>query len=603
MNAHPSRRWLQAGVLTLWLGLAAGLVEGWVRLFQHFGQGRVLRLPLDIIWMAPVIDVACLAFVALLLLAVHRAWRGLMAPAAGAGILTAVAVVPLLWLIFPNMQRGVALLLAAGVGVQAGRVAGRARVQAFVGRSLPWLLGLVMLESALLAGGRLLREHRLVADRPPVEGKHPNVLLIVWDTVRELDLSAYGYDRPTTPELERLSAQGVRFARAMSAASWTLPSHATLFTGQWPYVVYRAHDRPIRSPTSPLASVLHQAGYATGAFTANVGYADAQHGFDLGFEHYEDYPPSLGTAIDYARLTEVLLTQNWVRNLIGFYNKFGRKHAGSVNREFLGWLDRQDRHRPFFVFLNYFDAHFPYLPDDSVARRFVRPTTGAYRMLHEPANDDPDEKIAWLRDNYDASIAEIDRATGRLLRELRRRGLADSTIVIITADHGEQFGEHGLPGHGNSVYPQLLHVPLVIRYPAGVPAAVTVNHVVSLRDIPRTVLALARVESADSLPGRSLSRFWTSATPAAPSLVFAEVAQGHGMHLDPHAIITDDFQFISPLSRKDSGGFYDMRSDPLALQDLSRDSAYQGDLERFRGLSDSLRKEYDGLYQSGAFER
>ena len=356
-------------------------------------------------------------------------------------------------------QGRVAVLLAAGIGVQLGHIAaiwpnGFNRV---VRRTLPVVAGLFALGTAFVVGSQRLAERRAILARPDAPRGKPNVLLIVWDTVRGQNLSAYGYDRPTTPFLTSLSQEGARFARAVSTAPWTLPSHGSIFTGQWPYMFFRGSWKPIETPTPTIATVLGDAGYATAGFTANPFYTSPSHRIDQGFQHYEEYGHGLSTAFARARLGYVLEHAEWFRELTKHDDLFDRKSADDVSRAFLHWVDAQGE-TPFFVFLNFYDAHRPYVAPSPFRERFARgkrpdesERAGAIRR-EEDAED-------WYQDEYDGLIAYLDDATRRLLEELDRRGVLDNTVVIITADHGDQFGEHGKWFHMNSLYRVLLEVP------------------------------------------------------------------------------------------------------------------------------------------------
>ncbi|MDP9179897.1 MAG: sulfatase-like hydrolase/transferase, partial [Gemmatimonadota bacterium] len=202
-----------------------------------------------------------------------------------------------------------------------------------------------------------------------------------------------------------------------------------------------------------------------------------------------------------------------LRRLAGYYDEIGRKRASQVNAEVLHWLARRNHGgRPFFVFLNYYDAHSPYLPPEPFDTLFDRRRTPPNPLL---ANERPTTESDALGDiaAYDESLAALDQQLGMLLDELDRRGVLRNTVVLITADHGEEFGEHGLLEHGKSLYIQALHVPLLVIFPGSVPHGRRVSEPVTLRDVPATLLALAGPatagrESSPALPGYSLARFW-----------------------------------------------------------------------------------------------
>jgi len=580
-------------VVALWCALAAGVLEGSWRLFQRFGLGKVIRMPLDIVWMAPLVDALWLLAPAILLLIASRLAPQPFSFPVVAGILGGLASLPVLLLI-GSMHKGVTVLLAVGVGIQVARWTTQhgAGVARMVRTTLP-VLGLIVVAGAgLVVGIPWMAERSATGHRPPAATGKPNVLLLVWDTVRDDALSVSGYKRPTTPFLETVAREGTRFEWALSTAPWTLPSHGSMFTGEWPYVFFRGTRVPLdfRSPT--LAEVFSQAGYRTAGFTGNLAYTLREFGLDQGFQHYEDFSRNLGTALAWSRISWVALDQPWVRRAIGYKDRLDRKRAGVINSSFFRWLDR-DRSGPFFAFLNYFDAHDPYVPPSPFRERF------AVAPDHSDLKGDGGDGILSLskgedneRGAYDALIASLDDATRHLFGGLASRQLLDSTIVIIVSDHGEMFGEHGLYRHMNGLYLELLQVPLLIRYPASVPQGEVVEAPVSLRDIPRTALSLAGVATDSSIPGNSLTRFWKSEGPIGPdSLIWSELANNYGERLGPHAVVSNGLYYIR--RGRDSVELYQLLEDSDQSTNLSRDPARRSDLSRFERLSDSLA----GLYR------
>jgi len=328
----------------------------------------------------------------------------------------------------------------------------------------------------------------------------PNVLLIILDTVRGANLSLYGYPRPTTPALERWGAAGVTFDRALATAPWTLPSHGTLFTGRLGSELGGDWLRPVRIGQASLAQLFYRRGYATAGFVGNLVYASYESGLTPGFIRYEDYPISWHQVLLHSPLVQTGLARalGQSRGLRDAWRALRRldlqikrrpaseyKAAGGITDAFLAW-QRETAGRPFFAFLNYFDAHDPHRAPADLLARFAGTGTA--------------------EDRYDAAIAYLDRELDRLFAELARRGVLDRTIVVVTSDHGEQFGEHGLRGHANSLYLPVLEVPLMLRYPARVPAGRRVTQAVSLRDLPATILDLAGAGGvAPLLPGTSLA--------------------------------------------------------------------------------------------------
>ncbi|HSR91229.1 MAG TPA: sulfatase [Gemmatimonadales bacterium] len=573
----------QIAVLALWFALLAGLIEAAWGSIERYGLNRFMRVPQDIVWMAPVVDAFWLVIPVMLLLLACRLAPRVVSQNAVAGLLGGFAALPPLLLI-TELHKGVAVLLAVGIGVQIGHIAtilpnGFNRV---VRRTLPVAVGAFVLGTGFVVGSQRLTERRAILARPEAPPGKPNVLLIVWDTVRGQSLSAYGYDRPTTPFLTSLSREGVRFARAVSTAPWTLPSHGSIFTGQWPYVFFRGLWKPIETPTPTIATVLSEAGYATAGFTANPYYTSPSHRIDQGFRHYEEHGHGLSTAFAKARLGYVLEHAEWFRELTEHDDLFDRKSADDVSRSFLHWLDDQGD-TPFFVFLNFYDAHRPYVAPSPFRERFARAKPDDSERARAIRREEDHED--WYQDEYDGLIAYLDDATRRLLGDLDRRGVLDNTVVIITADHGDQFGEHGKWFHMNSLYRPLLDVPLVVRFPRGVPRDTVIETPVSLRDIPQTVLALTGVTSA-VVPGQSLTRFWTGEPRSADSLILSELSIRAGPELGPVSIISNGLHYI--VTDKDSIELYHYINDPSETSSLRDSPEHKEILAGFRRLTDSL---------------
>ena len=248
-------------------------------------------------------------------------------------------------------------------------------------------------------GGDWVKQ-RLEARRPLPPAGSPNVLLIVLDTVRADHLSLEGYRRPTSPNLERLAKIGIRFDRARATAPWTLPSHAGFFTGRWPHELGVQWLTPLRTDAPFLAEYLASRGYATAGFIANTGYCSYDSGLARGFTHYEDYVLErlnfLRTSVLIAGLLGHIYEYGfandsgplrWVAEFVErwFYASH-RKDAASINRALLDWLGgRRGQTRPFFVFLNYVDAHSPYTVPQGAPHRFGHKPASSYEIRnHRP---------------------------------------------------------------------------------------------------------------------------------------------------------------------------------------------------------------------------
>ncbi len=310
----------------------------------------------------------------------------------------------------------------------------------------------------------------------------PNVVLVVLDTVRADHLSCYGYGRPTSPRLAALCERADRHAVARSTAPWTLPSHASLFTGKFPFQHHADAElvdavfndaRPLAPEELTLAEALAAEGYATAAFAANRGYVNERMGLTQGFET--------------------------------FVNE--RRPGVEMSKLAHEWVKARPAEKPFFLFVNYMDAHRPYnvAPVDgpNEAALPAAPAENPSALLDELyqqiyASDAPPDAALLQKaiDAYDRGIAHADRGVGELLDLLEKDGLLDDALVIVTADHGEYLGEHDLVEHSKDVYEPALRVPLIVKHPRQ-NAGRVIDEPASIADVPGMVLAeLPRAQRA-----------------------------------------------------------------------------------------------------------
>ena len=311
---------------------------------------------------------------------------------------------------------------------------------------LPGVVATVVaiLGASLWVGDRIKQSRASARPLPPPGS--PNVLLIVMDTVAAGHLSLHGYDRATSTTLVELAERGIRFDSARAASSWTLPSHATMFTGRWLHELSVGWLTPLDRAHPTLAEFLGDRGYATAGFVANTWYCAADSGLARGFTHYQDFIfpelTALKTAVLVSRALEgfqaiVYFTEDWLESagLLPYVERLwraldtDRKGAAAVNRELLDWLSQRPQpERPFFAFLNYFDAHYPYqLPPGRLHRFGVEPTDNYQRILIQhwwelDKTTLSPEGVAFAADAYDDCIADLDEQLGKLVDELDRAG-------------------------------------------------------------------------------------------------------------------------------------------------------------------------------------
>ncbi|APW59960.1 sulfatase [Paludisphaera borealis] len=421
----------------------------------------------------------------------------------------------------------------------------------------------------------------------------PNVVLIVLDTVRADSLTPYGAERDTTPNLARLAREGVLFKHARSTAPWTLPSHASLFTGRWPFELSADVGRPLDSAFPTLAEQLADRGYATGGFVANTQNCNAWYGLDRGFDHYEDfYENATVTPIEVLRSSRLgryvvtsKLAQAVIKRAAAPVDFRYRKTAGMINRDALAWLsDKGDQ--PFFMFLNYFDVHDPYQPPKEAERRFTK------------AGGEAQSAANLARDAYDDCLVYLDSQIGRLLAELESRGKLQNTLVIVTSDHGEGFGEHGLAGHGVSLYRSELHIPLMLVHPTRTPAGTVVSEPVSLRDVAPTILDLLDLGTAPTFAGKSLANTWSASAAdrdfSEPVLsevdradhVPAEVEDAPARRGRMRSITANGRTYI--LNGDGREELYDLHDDPEESNDLADLADAQEHLHQLRELMEQV---------------
>ncbi|MFI5460804.1 MAG: sulfatase [Isosphaerales bacterium] len=600
----------------VYFGLAAGLLElvlllVRVRLFE---KGFFLRST-HFVWMVPVSDLANFASVGLLLALVF--WgTGWLTMRGVVRILIFLACLSLLLLV-RGMNSLACVLLAGGIAVRAAPW-----IEPLLRRSwrlVHWGAGALAVVLIALVGQAVSRDiyaGYMAKHRPEMlPSQAPNILLIVLDTVRSDHLGLHGYGRDTTPNLARLADHGVRFDQARSTAPWTLPSHASLFTGRWPHELDVERLGRLDSTCSTLAEFLRARGYATAGFVANQFFCGHESGLARGFDSYQDFPvnaaevfraSSLGWFL--ARVAGRLggeLRWWFTADVAGTVSlDFTRKDARAINREFLDWLSSHGE-RPFFAFLNYFDAHDPYLtPHGAKSQCADCPKSRAdFAMLRDWQKLDKHslspKGIQLACDAYDNCIASLDHDLGRLIDELQSRGVLEKTLLILTSDHGEQFGEHGNFGHGFSLYEPEIHVPLVMISPGRVPPGRVVGEPVSLRDVPATVVDLLDMKGDSPFPGTSLAAAWRErpaghSPPGHPTFSELEAPiedvpgpRNKAAFDGPiQAIVSDRNAYIHHGSGAEE--LYNLVADPTESKNLSGTKEAGPILERCRRILDQL---------------
>lgn len=586
-------------VFAAWFGLLTGLAEAlfrviWRQLIRH----NIIWASRDILWMAPISDLiifvlagSCLALLALSL-------PKLISLRVATFVLALMSFAALLML-FPQLNIYAVILLASGLAFQTSRVIGakHIRFHGLVRRSIVWLVAVVLTMAIGVTAGRQIMEWRAVAQLPAAPNGAPNVILIVLDTLPAGSLSLYGYQRRTSPQLEQLARRGVVFDNAMSTAPWTLPSHASMFTGRLPYELSASWTKPLDKSYPTLAEELRDHGYETAGFAGNLVYCSYEHGLNRGMVRYRDFPVTTGQTFISSTLGQVMSDKRWFQRLTRYHNDFNRKNAETISRQLLDWLGSRKGGRPFFGFLNYYDTHAPYLPPSQFETRFGpnQPNGAAFYSragLETNRWKLPRQAQDVERNLYDGSIAYLDNQIGLLLGEMEKLGALNNTLIIVTADHGEQFGEHGLYDHGNSLYLPLLHVPLLVVFPRHVPEGERIQQAVSLRDIPATVVDLIGLDQSTPFQGKSMARFWNKPVndgQATEEVLYSEVRPG--FHLEKwyptaqgrgymKSLIRGNYHFILDGDGKEE--LYDWKTDPDEKNNLAQSESSRPVLEEFK---------------------
>jgi arylsulfatase A-like enzyme len=375
------------------------------------------------------------------------------------------------------------------------------------------------------------------------------------DTLRADHLSCYGSTVVRTPHIDQLAESGLRFVNTFSQASWTRPSVATILTGLYPSshgAIHKADRLPDRVDT--LAEMLQRAGYRTIGFADNANVSQAFN-FQQGFDEYHYLAPAFFFGADepaaqlalYGGLR--LVRERFFARRVDVHNYY--QPAEVVTAEVRGWFDRRPAGdtAPFFLFAHYMDPHDPY---------FAHPFNGeGYARV---ANPNPSPELAEkLHRLYTGEIAYLDEHLGVLFDDLRRRGLWDKTVIVLTGDHGEEFHEHGGWWHGTTLYDEQVHVPLLVK-PAGAHAGRVVDELATSLDITPTILTAAHAPVPATLQGHALP-LDGGAPPSRQSVFAEEDLEGNVLQ----AVRTRDWKFINANPGNPRG------LAPEELYDLGRD--------------------------------
>ena len=578
-----------AGYLKLALaaGMVTGLGETLLLLVKRFLRDRFITVGEQAFWMAPLADGVLFLCLGVGFLVLLRRASPVRRDRYFAVFLLTLSLMTMLTL-WGRLHWAATALLSFGVALRtAGLVSPRLEgLKRMANRAIPVAFVLVALIAGAVVGERKWRERHALGPLP--SQTHPNLLLIILDTARAFDLSLYGYERPTTPSLDRWSAHATVFERAMAPSSWTLPSHSGMFTGRWQTELSVLFTRRLDGTYRTLAEELRDRGYATGGFVANLIYASRESGLARGFGRYSDFELTRGAFLRSATLTRKVLDRPRIRWFLNYWHPALWKPAPRVTSEALEWIGNQSD-RPWFAFLNYMEAHDPENTPAPFDTLFGPPSREIrWRQLTiQPVP--PPEIRARLIQGYDGAIAYLDAHIGAVLDTLNARGELENTIVVISSDHGEEFGEHGRLGHGISLYRTSVQVPLMVLAPRCREKGHRETSPVSLRDLPATVMELLQL-GRHPFPGQSFAPLVCDpAAERAPHAVFSvlrEAARPGSPTLV--SVSMDSLRFISAGDSLDE--LYHLDRDPLEQDNLARTPAGAAQRDRLRSLADSIRQ-------------
>ncbi len=355
-----------------------------------------------------------------------------------------------------------------------------------------------------------------------------NIILAVIDALRPDHLGCYGYSRETSLNIDRIAREGVIFTNAISQASWSWPSIASLFTSLYPsqHQVTDIFGYPLKKSLTTLAEILKGEGYITGAISNNAGISKLYQ-FDQGFDYFNE------------KCMDACL---W-------------KSAECMTSQILPWLEK-NYHSPFLLYLHYMDPHAPYNPPS--------PFKG---MLNKSGESDIDRLISY----YDGEIRYVDYHLGKLLSKLKELGIDDNTLLIIMADHGEEFLEHGSLAHGPTLgdptlYEEVIRVPLIFRYPDLFPRGKIVKGVVRSIDIAPIILDVAGIPKFKDMEGVSLLPLLSGRVQDLKLTAFSET--GELMGRGKKSLRSSTWKLISDYSSSEIE-LYDLQNDPDEIHNLA----------------------------------
>lgn len=418
--------------------------------------------------------------------------------------------------------------------------------------------------------------------------KRPYVLLIGIETLRADHVGCIGYSRNTTPTLDAIAKEGVVFSKAMATASWTMPAVMSVLTSLYPEVHGTTnYDRKLPEDVITLAEVLRENGYKTVAFVSNPTL-DGRHGFCRGFDLYDDF----SVWLDFVGLGKHVVGPNAAPN--------PDVHQTLTNepltRVALRWIERHHQ-EPFFMFVFYFDPHYDYIPPPPFDTMFDPNYDGSVDgrgIVEEPrrSNRPPQRDLDHIIALYDGEIRYTDTCISKLLDAFDKFGILDESFVIIFGDHGDEFYEHGRTGHAHTLYNELIHIPLILRWPSNILKGKRIGALASQVDIMPTILDYLGIQHQRAIQGTSLRDLIEGRVCGVHDFVFA------GGRAHRCAVIGNQNKMIL---NPGAGGreFYDLVNDPReqnsvhqALSSSALVASFECHLEQWSSENEKLAAQF-----------
>jgi arylsulfatase A-like enzyme len=529
-SPEQSAFWFLASLAVTFLVLVSAYLAGWVLVVGPLGRrGRLAPVPLAAAFAALSGQVFLLALISDLI-HFHLPWPD---------------VFKLLLLLLVSLLTSVAVYLA----LENPRLAARLET------GLPVLplavLGAAVILSPPVAWLMGRGKTPLATESARVSGGVKHVILITVDALRADAVSAYAPQAPPTPNMDGLAREGILFRRAYAVAPWTLPSLSSVLSGLSPQV-HQATNLFRRLPDSvnTLAERLRDSGYLTAAEVSNPFFHPA-YNLEQGFSHYEFFPRSPGHSFG-ARVLFRLLRSRF------------EPSTEDLTRRAIDWI-ASNREKNFFLWIHYLDPHEPYTPPAEFLPSGQGPAGSAPVILSEagPGIVPPRGERRWIRERYRGEVRYVDRSIGELLSGLKAAGVYDEALIILTADHGEEFWEHGGTSHGYTLYDEVLHVPLVIKLPGPTqPVAKETSVLVANADLMPTILDLCRVDyDPERLSYHSLAPLWGTQPEDFPAAPVVSRGLYSRLQEDSESVFFDRLHYIrSYLTGREQ--LYDLERDP-----------------------------------------